>query len=100
MRRGTVWVAVLLISIPLVVLSCFRAEVSWNPSRNGPSGPLSFISFQPLSGVRGTKLTVLGTGFDSNTTVTVGGQACAIVSATDTQIQCTLGAADPGDLSV
>ncbi len=55
-------------------------------------GPLTHVTISAVSPVTGglvTKLTITGTGFDSNTTFTVGGSACtSVVALSDTQATC------------
>ncbi|XP_054461971.1 PKHD1 like 1, tandem duplicate 1 [Anoplopoma fimbria] len=59
-------------------------------------------SFSPLSGsvAGGTLLTVTGFGFSQNTTVTVGGDECAVVHASDTELKCRTPAGSAGSQSI
>ncbi|KAJ0054901.1 hypothetical protein NL108_007111 [Boleophthalmus pectinirostris] len=47
-------------------------------------------SFSPMSGslAGGTLLTITGSGFDVNATVTVGGSSCVVEDATETELKC------------
>ncbi len=60
------------------------------------SGTLGDISSSPASGSHYAVLTVAGSGFESSSTVTIGGVSCAKVSTTESQIICTIGAHTPG----
>ncbi|XP_075907773.1 fibrocystin-L-like [Nelusetta ayraudi] len=59
-------------------------------------------SFSPLSGstAGGTLLTVKGFGFSDNSTVSVGGQHCHVVHASDTELKCRTPAGAAGSQSV
>ncbi|XP_058475058.1 PKHD1 like 1, tandem duplicate 1 [Solea solea] len=59
-------------------------------------------SFSPLSGslAGGTLLTVEGFGFNQNATVTVDGEECTVVDATDTEIKCRTPASAAGSKMV
>ncbi|XP_076610974.1 PKHD1 like 1, tandem duplicate 1 [Chaetodon auriga] len=59
-------------------------------------------SFSPLSGsvAGGTLLTVRGFSFSQNTTVTVGGEECAVVHASDTELKCRTPAGAAGSENV
>ncbi|XP_036949440.1 PKHD1 like 1, tandem duplicate 1 isoform X2 [Acanthopagrus latus] len=59
-------------------------------------------SFSPLSGsvAGGTLLTVRGFGFSENSTVTVGGEECKLVDASDTELKCRTPAGTAGSQTV
>ncbi|KAK5854666.1 hypothetical protein PBY51_004842 [Eleginops maclovinus] len=59
---------------------------------------LIISSFAPLSGSLsgGTLLTVSGFGFSQESTVTVGGDECAVVKASDTELKCRTPAGTAG----
>ncbi|KAM3595703.1 uncharacterized protein V6R79_001361 [Siganus canaliculatus] len=63
---------------------------------------LNVSSFSPLSGSEagGTVLTLRGFGFSENATVTVGGEECSMVQATDDELKCTTPAGPAGPQSV
>ncbi|XP_037651430.1 PKHD1 like 1, tandem duplicate 1 [Sebastes umbrosus] len=59
-------------------------------------------SFSPLSGsvAGGTLLTVTGFGFSQNAMVTVGGDECTVVHASDTELRCRTPAGTAGSQAV
>lgn len=62
------------------------------PGGAPPGGPISVAQVTPTTGSRGTKIKVLGDGFGSDATVSVGGAACgqlAVVSSVE--ITCEVG---------
>jgi hypothetical protein len=57
----------------------------------------------PTSGIPGTKLTITGTGFNASSPmlkVTLGGEVCVILSATDMKIVCSMPQLDSGVVPV
>lgn len=62
-------------------------------SGGGGSATVTVSGFSPASTAPGNNITITGSGFPtSGLTITVNGVACTVVSATSTQIVCTLGA--------
>jgi len=72
-------------------------NVCWNTSSPSVSPGLPIISaVSPTSGGSGTAITVTGTGFTSNMTVSVCGSAASSVVIQSTQITCTVEASNDG----
>ena len=61
-----------------------------NSGSGGGTTTLSITGFAPTSTAPGNKVTITGTGFPSNVTVTIDGITATIVSVTDTQIVITV----------
>ncbi len=63
----------------------------------------NIITFLPGSLRDSTVLTITGTGFHttaSNNTIMIGGVTCNVTTATDTEIQCDIGAGPAGSHDV
>ncbi|XP_041373046.1 fibrocystin-L-like isoform X2 [Gigantopelta aegis] len=60
----------------------------------------TITTINPTSGLQGDSVTIIGTGFSADNSVSIGGATCTVTSETSTQIVCTLGPLATGEYSV
>ena len=122
---GQGWSAVFIGSTQCPVVSWSDNQIQCTVPASADSGPVTVVtdtwtsnagvnytviphsvvtSVYPLSGVRGTQITITGSGFGASQGTSgafIGNVQCPVVSWSDTQIQCTVpAAAVSGDVTV
>lgn len=83
----------------LCIASCVNADLHWGRDGGDDTFTKQLTSISPTSGARrgGVLLTITGTGFTSQSTVTVGGKACPVQTlVSSSELTCRTTTLDPG----